>query len=236
MHSGGFAVRHLYLAFLFAFGVMAFGFWPSLYSGAAGPIDPLRAIHGALAATWMALLVLQSWLIGHGYWRQHRFFGRASRYVTALLIASSFLVVRDMLGPQSHFGRDLRLTLAWLDLWSLVLFSGLYIAAIAYRRTLSVHARFMASTVFVVLPPALGRIYGMNIPALGGLKGALPPTYLTVEFCLAALIVWDAMHRRFFAPFPITFCALGAMALTMFAAPHWPIYVAFAQLLGLPPA
>ena len=229
-------MSHLYLAFLLAFAIMAFGFWPSLYAGAAGPIDPLRATHGALAASWMGLLVVQSWLIGRGHWKLHGRFGRASRYVTFLLVVSSFFVVCDMLGPRSHFDRDLRLTLAWLDLWSLVLFSGLYIAAYIYRRRMALHARLMASTIFVVLPPALGRIYGMNIHALGGLKGALPPTYLTVEIALAALILWDAAHRRFFAPFPITFCALGAMALSMFAAPHWHVYVAFAQLLGLPHA
>ena len=229
-------MRHLYLAFLLAFAIMAYGFWPSLYEGAAGPIDPLRAVHGALAASWMALLVLQSWLIGHGHWKLHGWFGRASRYLTFLLVVSSFFVVRDMLGPNSHFRQDLRLTLAWIDLWSLVLFSGLYIAAIAYRRRLALHARLMASTVFVVLPPALGRAYGMHIPALGGLRGALPPTFLTVEIALAALILWDAAHRRFLAPFPITFCALGAISLTMFAAPHWPAFIAVARLIGLPAA
>ena len=229
-------MRHLYLFFLLAFAIVAYGFWPSLYAGAAGPIDPLRAIHGALAATWMLLLILQSWLIGHGHWTWHGRFGRASRYIVFLLVVSSFLVVRDMLGPNSHFGRDLRLTLAWIDLWSLLLFSGLYIAAIVHRRKLALHARLMASTVFVALPPALGRAYGMHIPSLHGLAGALPPTFITVEAGLAALIVWDAAHRRFLFPFPITFAALGLIGLTMFSAPHWPLFVAVARLLGLPPA
>jgi len=228
-------MRYLYLAFLFAFVIMAAGFWPSL-QGATGPIDPLRAVHGMLAAGWMALLVTQSWLIGHGHWKLHGRIGRASRYVTFLLVVSSAFVVHDMLGPNSHFGRELRLTLAWVDLWSLLLFSGLYIAAIAYRRRFALHARLMASTVFVVLPPALGRLYGMNIPGIGGLRGALPPSYITVEIALAALISWDAVHKRFLAPFPITFLATGLIALTMFSAPHWPAFIWAAERFGLPPA
>jgi hypothetical protein len=229
-------MRHLYLAFLLALAIVAYGFWPSLFQGAAGPIDPLRAVHGTLAATWMLLLVVQSWLIGHGHWKLHGWFGRASRYIVFLLVVSSFFVVRDMLGPNSHFSRDLRLTLAWIDLWSLLLFSGLYIAAIVYRRKMAVHARLMASTVFVALPPALGRAYGMHIPALHGLAGALPPTFITVELGLAALIAWDAAHRRFLAPYPVTFAGLGLIGLTMFEAPNWPAFIAVARLLGLPPA
>lgn len=225
-------MRTLYLWFVLAFAIMAYGFWPSVH-GDFGPIDPLRWVHGTLAAGWMALLVAQSWLIGHGHWRLHGRLGRASRYVTPLLVISSLFVVRDMLGPRSHFSRDLRLTLAWADLISLTLFSGLYVAATVYRRSLQLHARFMAATVFIVLPPAIGRAYG---PLFGGLAPALAPSYWTVELALVVLILWDAVHRRLLAPFPIALAGTLAMQATMFAAPRFAPYVAFATWLGLPPA
>lgn len=228
-------MRHLYLAFLLALAVTLFGFWPS-FTGGMGPLDPMRILHGGLALTWMSLLVVQSWLIGHGRNRAHRVLGRASLVIAPALVISALVVVADMLGPRSHFDVPLRLTLTWIDLWSLALFSLLYVLAIAKRRTMFLHARFMASTLFVALPPALGRAYGMNIPSLNGLAGALPPSFWTVEAALVALIVWDGLKGRWITPWWLTLGAMVAIHLTMFAAPNWPAFVAVARALGLPPA
>ncbi|WP_426009389.1 hypothetical protein [Caulobacter sp. DWR2-3-1b2] len=52
-------MRNLYLAIVLAFVVLLAGFGPS-FMGAAGPRDPMREVHGALAVAWMILLVVQS--------------------------------------------------------------------------------------------------------------------------------------------------------------------------------
>ncbi|UAK24528.1 hypothetical protein [Sphingomonas nostoxanthinifaciens] len=223
-------MRTLYLWFLLAFAIMAYGFSPDLYGG-FGPLAPVDIVHGALAVSWMALLVVQSWLIGHGHWRLHGRFGRASRYLTPLLVGSALLVVRQMLRVPSGLSRSLVLTLAWADLVSLVIFSTLYICAIVYRRRMVLHARFMACTVFVVLPPALARAYG---PLFHGLRASLQPAYLTVDAAMGALILWDAAHRRFPVPVPLTLAAILFIQTTAGHAPDWPAFVALARLLGLP--
>jgi hypothetical protein len=184
----------------------------------------------------MALLVVQSWLIGHDHNRGHRWIGRTSLIVAPALVVSALIVVQDMLGPRSHFDVPLRLTLAWIDLWSLALFSALYVLAIACRRTMALHARFMASTVFVALPPALGRAYGLHIPSLHGLAGALPPSFLTVEAVLVGLMLWDGVKGRWITPWLLTLAVAVAVHMTMFQAPTWPAFVAFARLIGLPAA
>jgi hypothetical protein len=226
-------MRHLYLAFVAALAVTLLGFWPS-FTGGLGPLDPIRVLHGVLATTWMVMLVVQSWLIGHGWSRAHRWIGRTSLVIAPALVISAAVVVRDMLGPQSHFGVPMRLTLAWIDIWSLALFSLLYGLAIAKRRTMFLHARFMASTVFVALPPALGRLYGMNIPSLKGLAGALPPSFWTVEAVLVGLILWDGVKGRWLTPWWLTLGVLLAVHLTLFQAPTWPWFVGVARLMGLP--
>lgn len=224
-------MRNLYLAFVLAFGVMLLGFWPS-FTGAAGPLDGMRVVHGVLATAWMALLVIQSWLIGHGYAKAHRWVGRTALIIVPALIVSAFVVIHDMLGPHSHFSRDLRLTLAWVDIWSLPLFGLLFVLALVYRRTMFLHARFMASTVFIALIPALGRLYGMNIPALHGLRGALYPSFWTVELVLAGLVVRDGLQGRWRTPWWLTLGALVALQLTLFQAPHWPWFLGVARLMG----
>lgn len=227
-------MRHIWLWFALAFAVTLFGFWPTTV-GRFGPPDTIRMIHGVFAVTWMLMLVAQSWLIGHGHAKAHRWVGRSSLIVAPGLVITAFLVVLDSLptGGAAHFPRQLLLILMWIDVWSLVLFSGLYVAAILNRGRMFLHSRLMASTVFVALIPALGRAYGMNIPALEGLTGALNPSFWTCELVLAGLILRDGLKGEWKTPWWVTLIALEAIRLTMFAAPGWGWFVAIAEALGL---
>ncbi|WGM29960.1 hypothetical protein [Brevundimonas sp. NIBR11] len=231
-------MRSLYLWFLLAFGVMLFGFWPTTV-GPFGPPDTIRTVHGVFALAWMGLLVLQSWLIGHGHGRIHRYLGRASLLIAPGLVISAFMVVLDSLptGGAAHFPRGLLLILVWIDVWSLLLFGLLYGLALAHRRRMFLHARFMAGTVFVALIPALGRAYGMNVPALGGLLGAVNPSFWTVEAVLLFLIVrdWRVGHREV-SPWWLTLGGLAMVQVTMTLAPTWPWFISLLTSLGLPAA
>lgn len=218
-------MRHLYLLFLLGFAITLFGFWPTTL-GPLGPPDALRIVHGIFATLWMIMLVAQSWLIGRGLCRWHRTIGWSSLVVVPGLVISALLVMRDSLRPDTPFGPDLLLTLVWIDLWSLALFTLLYGLAIHYRRTLFLHARLMASTLFMAIIPALGRAYGMNIAAMGGLRGALDPSFWSVEAVLLLLIAWDGAHGRWRTPWWLTLGALLFIQHAMFAAPHWPAFSA----------
>lgn len=80
-------MRHIWLWFALAFAVTLFGFWPTTL-GRLGPPDTLRMVHGVFAVTWMLMLVVQSWLIGHGHWKAHRW-----EWFTALAEALGLAVV-----------------------------------------------------------------------------------------------------------------------------------------------
>ncbi|WP_303544202.1 hypothetical protein [Sphingomonas natans] len=226
--AGG-TIRHLWLGFALAFAIMVAGFWPTAIGGAGGPLDGLRIVHGTLAATWMAMLVAQSWLAG--WWRLtwHRRIGWSSVAIVPALVLSSILVVQDELRHSTYFAPDLRITLTWLDLCSLVLFCGLWAAAIATRRRWQRHARWVGCTVLVVLPPVLGRLLG---GPFGSLTAALPPTYAIVSAIPLALIVRDRLRGGYPLPYAITFAGIAAPAATMFAAPHWVWFVAFCEAIG----
>ncbi|CAN5124477.1 hypothetical protein BH10PSE1_BH10PSE1_14250 [soil metagenome] len=230
-------MRRLWLWFALAFAVTLFGFWPTTV-GRFGPPDTLRIIHGAFAVTWMAMLMIQSWLIGHGHRRIHRWVGRASLIVVPGLLISAVMVVLDSLptGGAAHFPQRLLIILCWIDLWSLSLFAALYVAALIWRRNMFVHSRLMASTVFVAIIPALGRAYGMNIPALHGLTGALNPSFWTCEIILVGLILRDGLNGRWKTPWWITLIGLEAIRLTMIPAADWSGFVAILRMLGLPAA
>ncbi len=228
-------MRHIYLFFVAALAVVVAGFWPSA-TGAVGPLSPMSIVHGIVATLWMVMLIVQTWLIGRRGLAWHRAIGRASYVVAPLLIGSALVVVAGMLGPNSHFDRDLRLTLAWLDLWSLLLFTLVYALAIRFRRVWPIHGRLMATTALIALPPAVGRLYAMNVPAFDGLAGALVPTYLTVDLVIVVLLARDLMRARHLV-WPYALLLVGSVVpqLFMFAAPHWAPFVALAGKLGLPP-
>lgn len=228
-------MRSLWLWFSLAFVVILFSFWPTTL-GRFGPPDALRIVHGGFAVTWMVLLIVQSWLIGRGHSRTHRWLGRTSLVIVPGLIVTAGLVVMDSLpnGGAAHFPRHLLLIITWVDLSSLALFAGLYVGALAWRKNRFIHGRLMASTVFIALIPALGRAYGMNIPALEGLTGALNPSFWTCEIILAGLIVKDGLGGRWKTPWWITLIGLEAIRLTMFAAPDWSGFIAVARAMGLP--
>jgi len=232
----GIGVKHLFWAFVLALAVTVFGFWPTPV-GAFGPPDAIRIVHGLFAVGWMVLLIVQSWLIGHRQNRTHRWIGWTSLILAPGLVISALVVVLTSQGAVSHFPPDLLLILDWIDLWSLFLFSVLYVAGILARRTMSLHSRWLGSTVFVALIPALGRAYGMNIEAIGGLRGSLHPSYWTVEVILIALIVRDALKHggfkaRYLTPYAVTLAGLLAMEWTMFMAPHWQWFADFMGLIS----
>ena len=224
-------MRHLYLAFLLAFAILVIGFWPTTIGGAAGALDWLRIVHGILATLWMAMLVAQSWLAGRWRLKWHRRIGWTSVAIVPALVISALLVVADMLRHSTYFPRDLRLSLAWADILSLILFSLLWGMAIRHRKSWPLHARYVGCTVFAALPPALGRVYGA-IPGIGGLTGALPPSYITVELVLLALIVLDFVRGGAPRPYAIALAGTAAIHMTLFSAPHWPLFVRFAEAIG----
>jgi hypothetical protein len=228
--SGG-TIRYLWLAFALAFAIMVAGFWPTTIGGVAGPLDWLRIVHGTLAATWMAMLVAQSWLAGRWHIRWHRRIGWSSVAVVPALVLSSLLVMQDELRHSTYFQRDLRLTLTWIDLVSLIVFTGLWGAAIAERRNWRRHARWVGCTVFIVIVPALGRLLPSFLP-ITSLAQALHPSYAIVEAVLVVLIVRDVTRRGYPLPYAVTLAALVFSEATMFAAPHWRWFASFCEAIG----
>ena len=225
-------MRHLFWLFVAALVVTVFGFWPSFFSNPAG-LDPWRLTHGIFATAWMALLVVQSFLIGRGRNRLHRWLGRSSILILPPLLITAGHAVYTMLhaGPDG-LPRDLRLTLAYIDMTSLTLFVVCYALAILYRRNLLVHGGLMGSTALIALVPALGRAFAYNVPSLHGLSGALDPSFRVVVGVLYILWFEAMIRRRPSVVYPFLIAAFIGIQVTMRSAPHWAAFVAVARIWG----
>jgi lysylphosphatidylglycerol synthetase-like protein (DUF2156 family) len=207
------------------------GFWPTFYGAPAGEgNDLMHMVHGVSATLWIALFLVESWFTGYTNRRLHGFLGWSSVALSSVLIPSSLVMVhlmfRQALSP-------LFLVLGFIDLTTLPLFVGLYIAALVYRRRPQIHWRLMASTLVVGVIPAAARFFRHfmhhSFPSLGD---ALLPSYLLVYCMLLAAILFDWRRGRLLWPFPLTFAYYVALQLTMVAGGHSSGFVSIATGLA----
>jgi len=223
-----------------ATAVMVAGFWPSFFSN---PLqnDLLHTVHGALAAGWMLILILQAWLMARGHVAVHHWIGRLSPLWVLALVITAAMIVRYGVAASGPTSLPLpwRPVLTWIDIPSVILFAGFYAAALvcAFRRAIDLHYRFMVCTVIVIFSPALARLLARTVPAFHGLMGALHPTFILIELACVALIVHDYVrYRRTYAPFWLALAGQVAIEWTMFQAPRSSVFMNLLRVMGLPAA
>jgi hypothetical protein len=189
---------------LLAIAVALVGFFPSFFSNPTS-LDALHLVHGVSSFAWLLLVLVQASLIRARNYKLHRTLGWSSLALFVVLVATSWRMIGVMLSGASGMPFDLAKLLALSDLATLPLFIVFYGAALWLRRDRHVHSRLISATVLVGMIPALGRLFAQGIPALGGLSGALHPTYLAVLAVLAAAIWSDWRAGRLRWPFLLAF-------------------------------
>lgn len=176
--------------FLLLLGTALVGFWGTYFTRLA-ETNGIRHAHAATAFAWVLLLVTQAWLMRQRNFALHRALGRTSLLLAPLFVVTGLFLVQDMLAHPSPFAQAFGVRLAFIDLTSLAWFAIAYGLALHHRRETPLHARYMASTALLVLPPALVRALGMNIPAITSFEMAFHLGYFVTEFLLLALIAHD---------------------------------------------
>lgn len=192
--------RNAAFYFLLALLIAVAGFWPS-YFAQLPQTDAAHHLHGISATAWMLLLIAQAWLQRTRQRVAHRLLGRASILVVIAFVVSGALMMQAMLRSSSPFSQQFGVRLAFLDLTSVLFFVLAYGLAIAQRRNVQLHARWMASTALLVLPPALSRFLGHYVPGVESFDQALYGAYLIVEAAVLVLIAQDWRSGGLRAPY-----------------------------------
>ncbi len=189
-----------YVYFALAFLAAFIGFFPTYFSKLRES-DAVHHLHGITASVWMIGLVTQSWLMSHGHIALHRRLGKASLLLVPLFVVSGLMVVHVMLSSNSPFAKAFGARLAFTDLTTILCFAGAYVLAIYHRRSIQLHARYMASTAVLVLPPALARILGNYVPGIDSFEAAFHGGFFLAEGIVALLLVADFREGRVYAPY-----------------------------------
>jgi hypothetical protein len=152
--------------------------------------------HATLMFLWLAMLVVQPFLILNKKVEWHRLIGKASYIVAPLLVISMFLITN-----QGYLSKLKRMTeveaLANLsvNIPDFFAFALLYGLAIYYRKNTDWHARFMIATIFPIIGAAIVRILMRNFGMASPMAFSIV-MYLSDVMCLIFLVA-DLKSKKY---------------------------------------
>jgi hypothetical protein len=168
----------------------------------------IQHFHGVLMLLWMALLIIQPWLIARKKLRIHKLIGKVSFVIAPLLIISIFLV--SQMTFHRNLSQDVPMSDAIaeiaLNIGSLLVFIILYALAVLNTKRTFYHMRYMIGTALLMIGPGLGRaliIYFEMPPPI-----AISVTLGAEALMGVALFVSDLVKKRDYRPFLIVACVL----------------------------
>ena len=221
------AERYFALALLAAF----IGFFPSYFSR-LGEASSAHHWHGLTAAAWLLCLVLQAWLIRTRRIVLHRLLGRCTLLLVPVFIVSGLRVVHLMVSSPGGFSQTFGPRLAFLDFTTLGYFLAAYLLALWHRREVQLHARFMASTAVLVLPPALARALLFFVPGFGSFPLAVHGGYVLSELVTLLLLRDDQRRGGVRRPYVMLMALLLVQHAGFVLMPYVPAWRVFTTWFG----
>jgi hypothetical protein len=183
--------------------------------------DIYHHIHGATAGLWMVTLLVQPLLYKYGYIDLHRKIGRMAVYILVpLLFLGGITMMRLMVQGQAHYPPGSVYQLAWIDACSLLVFPFFVILSILRATNIQLHARYMACTVLVLLPPAITRLL-FFIPWFDSFSKTLNGSYVLIYMALLLLLADDRRTGGIRKPYVIAFILFVLTQISMNFAGGW---------------
>jgi hypothetical protein len=161
--------------------------------------------HGMMMMGWLLMLLVQPVLILKGKTKLHRQIGSLSYVLAPLVLLSIYLVIQSRYDVYLEQGGQTTAVISWLSLnfRLMVFFAVLYFLAIYYRHRPPLHMRFMCSTAFVLIGPALVRIL-ISYPEWGNADSHSFDRYANI--LIAGVIAGvDSWRTRRVSPFMLVF-------------------------------
>ena len=177
--------------------VILIGFARTYYLKFAFDSPPLPSLlvhlHGLLMSLWVAYFITQVWLIRDKQARVHMKAGMAGIALAVVIIAVGFLtaISAAVHGSASAPPDIPPLAFMVVPICDMLMFAGLFGAAIYYRKRPANHKRLMLLTAVNFLPPAIARFPVASLQALGPLFFFGVPTILTI-----VLLAYDTWRNK----------------------------------------
>jgi glucan phosphoethanolaminetransferase (alkaline phosphatase superfamily) len=174
-------------------GVIFAGFVPTFFArGAFHDLPPLPTAapsHSLAGTLWLALFVVQAWLVTADRRDWHRRLGVAGAVLAALFVLGAAGVIANLEHRHLYDSVGTLAAHVYANGAPTAAFGVLVAAGISQRRVAARHKRFMLLAAIALLPPGMGRLFGYL-----GLSFLNVPVYLCVLFFNTLYDVF--VHRR----------------------------------------
>ena len=164
------SVKAFFIVMIFLFILMQVAFHPSYlqYFPQFHEFSWIHHVHGALMVSWMAMLIIQPYLILKNNYKTHRLIGKISYFTAPLVLISMILITRlnylKMLSSMPFKDVAAFQSLNFITPLNFLLF---YSLAIIHKKEIFSHKRYMIGTVFTIFGAISSRllimIFGSSI-------------------------------------------------------------------------
>lgn len=212
-----FPKAHLWLIipFLIAFTGFYFSYWSKFTEA---PFH--QHLHGLSATAWYILIIVQPFLYQKAKMNLHRRLGIFSVFLAGGVVFSAIQVIPNNLTLET-ISENLRYSFVFADFIFVLGFSYSVIMAVINKGNIDIHARYLFSTVFWVMLPALGRLIYFPLLISYGF-----PTPISFQQCvyiaggliiliLCILIFLDyKKEKKFYQPYILVTITTAIVLLT----------------------
>jgi len=173
-----------------------------LADGGTAHFNPIMHFHGMMMMGWILMLLIQPILILKGKIKLHRQIGSLSYVLAPLVLLSLYFANRDQYFTiLANKGQTAAIARLALSIPEAVFFAILYSLAILYRRNMALHMRYMCSTAFLFINPALGRFFRTWFD----FKQGFPISSAIAISLVGVIMIVDSLRTKRPSPFALIF-------------------------------
>ena len=181
--------RRFYTGLAIAIAITVFaGFAPTYYLRPyyqSAPLPRLLHLHGVVFTGWVLLFLIQSTLVAAGRVALHRRLGVAGAMLAALVVVvGTTTAIAKAAEGTAPLGVPPLAFLA-VPFFDMVVFAGLVVTGLWYRRRSDIHKRLMALATIALLAAPIARL------PFGARLVGLPGVFALADLFIVACIVYD---------------------------------------------
>lgn len=175
--------------------------------------------HGMIMMGWVLMLLVQPILILKEKFEWHRRVGALSYVLAPLVVLAMYLANRDnYFSGLAEGGQHLAIRFLAVTFPDIVFFVILYSLAIYYKKNAALHMRFMCSTAFLFINPALDRALETYLGFQGFSNGII-----IVLSLVGIVTLVDSLRTKRISPYTVVFAfiLLNKICWELRDTPYW---------------
>lgn len=202
--------RHAGFFFIGLLAILTWGFYKTylVFFPSFVGFKTVQHLHGAAMMLWIALLIIQPFLIRMNRPDLHRAIGKSSYVVAPLVVASIFAISKFGFEKltAANAPEPVRYASLALNVPAIFAFGTFYMLAMVNRKVSSSHLRYMIGTGLLMLGPGLGRamIMYFNVP----FESAVSRVHEATTMIAFVFLIIDWSKKKNITPNLIVFLVL----------------------------